>query len=39
MVASVYSKHNPSKKTVQFDLFVNNAIEDQSSVSIYCSTE
>lgn len=34
MVASVYSKSSPSRrKYIQFDIFVNNAIEDQSNVS------
>ena len=33
MVASVYAKAEPELNLIQFDIFVNNAIEDQSYVS------
>ena len=39
MVASVYSKVNHNKQSVQFDIFVNNAIEDQSNVRMYIECE
>ncbi len=34
MVSSVYAKAVPESECVQIDIFVNNAIEDQSQVSI-----
>ena len=37
MVSSVYAKPMSDAKCVQLDIFVNNAIEDQSQVST-CAT-